>query len=563
MISELVLITLISTLLAAIFWKLKQPPILAYIVAGILLGPLGFKLISGENPIILALSDMGIAFLLFLVGLEMDFRKLREVGKASIITGAGQILFTGMIGYVICRIIGFNALNSLYISIALTFSSTIIIVKLFSEKNELDSLHGRIAVGFLLVQDFVAIAILVTLGMFEAGGIEIATIAKTIFSGSLLFVAMLLSSKYILPRIFASLARSQELLFLSSISWCFLFSWFAAILGFPIEIGAFLAGIALAPLPYCYEIFGKIRPLRDFFVVLFFVILGIKLGFTSSLLFPIVILTILVLVGNPVIVMSLLGMLGYKKRTSFFASLATAQVSEFSLILIAMGIKLGHVSTTVSSLVTSVALVTIAISTYLITFNDRVYDVLSPILRVFERRSVKEEEMKEKKISRHVIVFGYHRMGYTIVHALKRMKEKVLVIDFNPDLIKELKRRKIPCIYGDALDSEVLEKANFRMCKLIVSTIPGLKENLFLTYKAKVYNKPIIVTATQIEDARELYKVGADYVILPHFLGAERASIIIKEILKDKRKIKKIKTTHIKDLEERISLGHHINKPRK
>ncbi len=562
MISELALITLISTILAIVFWKLKQPPILAYIFAGILLGPMGFKVLSGSDPVIGALSDMGIAFLLFLVGLEMDFKKLKEVGQTSLITGAGQILFTGTIGYILSRLLGFGTTQAMYIAIGLTFSSTIIIVKLFSEKGELDSLHGRIAVGFLLVQDFVAIAILIMLGMLETGGIQIFTILKTIVSGVILFATMYASSKYILPKVFESLARSQELLFLSSISWNFLFSWFATVLGFPIEIGAFLAGISLAPLPYGYEIFGKIRPLRDFFVVLFFVILGIKLNFSLSILKPVLILSLLVLIGNPTIVMTLLGFMGYRKRTSFFASLATAQVSEFSLILVAMGIRIGHIGNIVGSVLTSVALVTIAISTYLITFNDVVYEYISPVLSIFERKKTKKEPKEEKKMKNHIIVFGYHRMGYTIVHALKKMGQRVLVVDFNPDLIKELKRRKISCIYGDATDGEVLERVNILESKMLISTIPGLKENMFLIYKAKIFRKPIIVTAIQIEDARELYKAGADYVIMPHFLGAERATKIISEVLKNKRKMRSIKTKHIKNIEERIKMGHQFNKPR-
>jgi len=561
MITEIAFITFTATVLSAIFWKLKQPPILAYILAGLLLGPVGFNLIK-DSGLISALSDMGIAFLLFLVGLEMDFKKLKEVGRSSILTGVGQIAFTGTIGYIACRFLGLPLMESIYIAIGLSFSSTIIIVKLLSEKGDLDSLYGRIAVGFLLVQDFVAIAILVGLGMLKTGSVEITIIGKTILSAVTLLLAAILSSKYVLPRLFSHIARSQEILFLSSISWAFLFSWFSSFLGFPVEIGAFLAGLAMAPLPYCYEIFGKIKPLRDFFVVLFFVILGMRLNISPQMLRPAVILSAIVLIGNPTIVMTILGLLGYRRRTSFFASLATAQISEFSMILVAMGIELGQISQTASSLITTVALITIAISTYAITFNDKIYDFVSPFLRIFERKKTRMEPRKEKKMKNHIIVFGYHRMGYTIVKELKRMKEKVLVIDFNPDLIKLLKKEKIPYLYGDALDSEVIERSNIEKSKMIVSTIPCLKTNLYLIYKAKSYNKPIIVTTTQLEDARELYRVGADYVIIPHFLGGEKAASIIKEVLKGRKKMVKIKFDHIKHLEKRIKLGHNINKSR-
>ncbi|MCD6092700.1 MAG: cation:proton antiporter [Candidatus Aenigmarchaeota archaeon] len=556
MIYDLVLITIIATVLAVVFWRFRQPTILAYLIAGMIMGPNLLNLVR-DQILISAMSQLGVAFLLFLVGMQLNFNKMKNVGTTSLITGIGQIVFTAFFGYVISLILGFSSLHSLYIAIALTFSSTIIIIKLLSEKNDMDSLYGRIATGFLLVQDFVAIIILIFLSMLGTGDmITVGLLGETLLIGAGLFIAAIASSKYILPPVFNITAKSQELLFLVSISWCFLFVYVSSMLGFSLQIGAFLAGISLAPLPFCYEISGKIKPLRDFFIVLFFVLLGMQMTFSTALLTPLIILSLFVLIGNPLIVMTLMGLLGYRKRTSFFASLATAQISEFSLIIIAFGTMLGHISVEVSSLVTSVGIITIAISTYMITFNEKLYKIFSPILGVFEKRHLKEEAGVAKRLKNHIIVIGCHRMGYVIVDALKKMKKDVLVIDFNPDIIRMLKKEKIPYMYGDVTDMDILDKANIKNSKLIVSTLPDIDENKFLVKESKKYNVPVIVTANYLRDANELYCIGADYVILPYFLGGDKMCSLLKNFLKNPKSIRKTKLEHFKYLKWRMELGH-------
>jgi len=555
MINDLVLVIIFATILATLFWKLKQPPILAYIITGILTGPHVFNLVT-DSSMISVLSQLGIAFLLFMVGLELNFRKMKSVGFASLTAGIGQTIFIGLLGYFICLFLGFSVIHALYIAIALTNSSTIVIVKLLSEKNDLDSLYGRLAIGILLVQDFIAMLILIFISTIEFGTFGFGSIFETIIKGAVLFSAFIICSRYLLPVFFNSIVRSQELLFLSSISWCFIFSYFSFFLGFSIEIGAFLAGISLAPLPFYLEISGKVRYLRDFFIVLFFVLLGMQMAFSTQLLVPILILASVVLIGNPLIVMILLSLLGYRKRTSFFASLATAQISEFSLILIALGISLGHVIPAVASLVTSVCVVTIIISTYMITFNEQFYRMFSPLLSLFERKQVKEEVKIKKGLKNHIIIFGYHRIGHTITHALEKLSKNILVIDYDPELTKKLKQNGVPHVHGDATDSEVLEKINFKDSKIIISTIPNIEENLFLIREAKLFNIPVIVTAGQISEAKELYLAGADYVILPHLLGGERAATVLKDFIKNPNIIRKVKIQHLRHLEKRAEIGH-------
>jgi Kef-type K+ transport system membrane component KefB len=547
MIYDLALILIVSTFLAIMLWRFKQPPILAYILAGALIGK------SLIKEYFYLFSDLGVAFLLFIVGIELSLNKIKHLGIVSTVIGIGQIVFTGFFGYLLCFLLGFSHIQSLYVSIALTFSSTIIIVKLLSEKNDLDTLYGRIAVGFLLVQDFFAVLVLLFLGIGTSSSLNPSTILRAIFSGVELFALSFLLGRYILPRIFNSISKSQELLFLSSISWCLLFMYVAHLMNFSVQIGAFLAGISLASLPFSYEISAKIRPLRDFFVVLFFVLLGTQLSLKIN--FSVFILSLFVLIGNPIIVYLLMIFLGYRKRTSFLASLATAQISEFSLILASLGVSLGHISQETFSMITTVGAITIAISSYMIIFSEKLYKIFSPFL--FERKVTVEKFKIPKNLKNHIILIGCHRLGYSILEFLKEAKKRFVVIDFNPEIIKMLEKNNVAYIYGDATDTEILEKANIKKSILIISTIPSLEENIFIVKKAKSLGKYVITTANHLIDAKELYNAGADYVILPHFLGGEKVKSLLQNIFKDMKIINKIKNNHINYLEKRKRLGHY------
>lgn len=547
MIYDLSLIIILSTSLAIILWKFKQPPILAYIIAGALIGKGLIK------EYFYLFSDLGVAFLLFLVGIELSLNKIKNLGVVSTVIGIGQIIFTGFFGYLLCFLLGFSHISSLYISIALTFSSTIIIIKLLSEKNDLDTLYGRIAVGFLLVQDFFAVIALLFLGIGAPSSQSLSAILRAIFSGIELFALSFLFGKYILPKIFNSISKSQELLFLSSISWCLFFMYIAYIMNFSVQIGAFLAGISLASLPFSYEISAKIKPLRDFFVVLFFVLLGTQLSLKIN--FSVIILSLFVLIGNPLIVYLLMILLRYRKRTSFFASLATAQISEFSLILANLGVSLGHISQETFSIIATVGAITIAISSYMIIFSEKLYKIFSSFL--FERKITVEKFKVPKNLKNHIILIGCHRLGYSILEYLKEAKKRFIVIDFNPEIIKMLEKNNVSYIYGDATDTEILDKANIKKSILIVSTIPNLEENIFIVNKAKSLGKYIIVTANHLMDAKELYNAGADYVILPHFLGGEKVKSLLQNIFKDIKIINKIRNNHINYIEKRKKLGHY------
>ncbi len=541
--------------------KLKQPPILAYILTGIVVGPYALNMIS-SNELIGIFSEFGIAFLLFTVGLELSVREVREVGKIAAAIGLAQIIITASVGFMVMELLGFGLMASVYASIALTFSSTIIIVKLLSEQKELHSLHGKVALGILIAQDIVAIFVLIFMAGL-AGHLPIGElVGMTLVKGLLLFAGTYLFTKYALHHIFDRIAHWHELLFISSLAYCFVFAFITYSLGLSLEIGALLAGISLATLKYNVDIVGKIRSLRDFFIVLFFAMLGMQLTIGSVPLWPVVILSLFVLIGNPLIVMVIMGIEGYSKRTSLLTGMTTAQISEFSLILVALGAAVSHITSEIVSLVTVVGIVTITGSAYMINYNDEIYERIGKWLKVFERKKLIEHKANlPKEMKGHAVLFGYHRLGYDIAQKLQKMDVPEVIVDFDPDVIDGLLKQKKKCMYGDMGDSELLERLNLKDAKIVISTVPSLSDNLVLLHRLKeVRSKAIkVITADQIDDALELYEAGADYVILPHFLGGEHASILIEEFTLNPRRKVAIKAKHLRQLLEKKRLGHDRN----
>ncbi len=552
-------ILVVTILVTGLMCFLKQPLIIGYILSGIIVGPLVLDIVI-SNDVLSVFSQIGVALLLFMVGLSLNPKVIKEVGKVSLITGIGQVLFTTIIGFVMCVFLRFSIIVSLYISVALAFSSTIIIMKLLSDKKDLDTLYGRISVGFLIVQDFIAIAILLIISSLQNGhsfsSLAIGTIIKGIIGSAILFVV----SVYILPHVTKVVAKSQEYLMLFSIGWCFSISALSHFFNFSIEAGALFAGISLSISPYHYEISSKMKPLRDFFLILFFIILGSQMVFSNILenITIIIILSLFVLIGNPLIVLIIMGFMGYTKRTSFLAGLTVAQISEFSLIVVSMGVSAGHVSNDILSLVTTIGLITFAGSSYMILYSNKLYSYFSKGLTIFEKKGKKiDGKNKHKHTKYNIILFGYNRIGFDILESLKKIKSKFLVVDYDPEVISKLTKKKYTCMYGDANDFELLNDLNLSTTKMVISTIPLLETNLLLINKVREENKKaiILVVSHQIDEAMRLYEEGATYVLMPHFLGGKQFSMMIENHKLSTSKFLKEKILHLEHLDYRKKLG--------
>lgn len=539
---EITIILSLAALFSIVFRMLRQPLILAYVLTGIIVGPLGFLNITSQE-LLKNFAEIGITLLLFLLGLEIKIKELPVIGKVSTITAGFQIITYSALGYLLATFFNFPPLTSLYIAAALTFSSTIIVVKLISDKHDLQSLYGKIAIGVLLIQDLVAILLLIFLSGFTTSGgsmPEAGEFALVAVKGLFLFGGVWYLSRGVFPKVVEILARSSESLFLVSIAWVFLLAAFVSspLIGFSIEIGGFLAGLALANSIANYQIIAKVKILRDFFIVLFFVVLGMQMAFGNilNLLIPAFILSAFVLVVKPLIFMPIISLLGYRKRTAFLSGVSLGQISEFSLILLFLGNKLGHVTSEAVSLIALVGIITFSVSTYMILYSRRLFEIFRPYLSIFDKLNGNKEEIistgDTSNLSGHVILIGADQMGESILDALEEEDKNVVVIDFDPKVIKKFKEKRdtVHSIFGDISDLDIQERASLDKANLIISTVPDIEDNLFLIKELNRKNKmaKVVVMALDGDDAKVLYKAGAEYVVLPHLAGGMHVAKIIR-----------------------------------
>lgn len=555
--TEISLIIMLAAVVSILMRVFRQPYIVGYILTGVLVGPYIFNLLHSETSIEF-LSKLGITILLFIVGLGLNPKVLKEVGKISLIVGAGQIVFTSLVGFMICRLIGLETTPSLYISMALTFSSTIIVLKLLADKGDTDSLYGKISVGLLLVQDLVASVLLILISSFaqpQSENIGI-TFLLLLVKALLAIVILYVVSTRVLPKFLSFVSISQELLFLCSIAWGMAMASVFYLIGFSVEIGALVAGVCLSATPFASEIGSRMKPLRDFFLLLFFILLGsqMALGTIPQIILPAVILSIFVLAGKPIIVFILLNLLGYKRRTGLMTGLAIAQISEFSLILTSLAGQNGFLSDQMLSLVTLVGLFTIAGSTYLIIYSDSIYRWCKGLLKLLEWRKISIEKTMSINDPAEIVLFGYDRAGPDLLKAIKKLQKTYVVVDFNPQAIKRLKEKNIPFAYGDADDTEFLEEIGINKAQLVVSTIPTSETNQLVVQKLHNANPEAIsiVLSHHISDTLKLYKLGASYVVMPLYLGAQYATQMINLYGINQKSFAKEKKRHLKHLQKRL-----------
>ncbi len=558
---ELSLIVVITTGIAIIMRIFRQPLVVGYIISGIALGPYVLGVLQATEFIEL-FAKIGISILLFIVGLSLSPTVIKETGKVSLIIGIGQVMLTAVLGFFLMRGLGFENAHALYGAMAVTFSSTIIVLKLLSDKGDLNKLYSKIAIGLLIVQDLLATVALLAISAIGSGVLEggnlFGTVTLLLGKGLVAGVILYLISKYVLPKLSAYLATSQELLFLFSIAWGLGMASLFYFIGFSIEIGALIAGVTLSVSSYAYEIGSRMRPLRDFFIVMFFVLLGSQMVLADipTIIVPAIVLTAFVLIGKPLIVVLVMNLLGYRTRTGFMTGAAVSQISEFSLILMTLGLSLYHIDQRLASLITLVAILTIAGSTYTSLYSRSIYAKLKGSLRFFEWRRHSKRESRDGGIGPEMIIFGYDRVGYDFVHVAQKLGTQYTVVDFNPVSIKKLQTSEIPFRFGDAEDVEFLQEIGVPGARIIVSTIPDYKVNKMLVAYYRRFNPEgiIMVISHDIKQAKELYLQGATYVIMPHYLGAHHASNMIAEFAFDIERFDKERNKHLSHIAKREAM---------
>lgn len=519
---------------------LKIPSIVSFIFAGLFLGPLT-GLVSLNHTLEL-ISEIGIALLLFLVGLELSFDRIKDVGKVAVVAGIGQVVFTAAGGLVICLLLQFTFIESLFLALALTFSSTVVVVKLLDHMGDLNKLYGRIAVGIFLVQDLVVVVLLTLLaglaGLESDQEVDLAAIAGNLglaFGGmTLILVIAMVASRYVLPKPFAWAARSPDAILIWALCWCFGLVLLAETMALSLEIGAFIAGMALAQLPYNGDLRHRLHPLMNFFIAIFFVTLGIRTELEEAMAaWPAaLILSLFVLIGNPLIFLFIITRMSYSQRTAFRTSVTVAQISEFSFIFAAMGVASGLIGSTILSIVALVGIVTIAVSAYMILYSEALYRLCKRwgLLRIFPSRgSAGEEEGEEEEAERsgHIIVVGMNSLGRELVKRLVNHGEKVLAVDTDPGKLEGLSGAET--FIGNVEYESVVVEIGLKHAKLVISALQIEDANHLLAYRCRAADVPCAIHAFDVSVVDELLELDTDYLLMPTADGVIRQVERLKE----------------------------------
>jgi Kef-type K+ transport system membrane component KefB len=511
---------------------LRVPTIVAYMAAGLLLGPIGGVLTVAES--IELISEVGIALLLFLVGLELSLEKIRGVGRVALIGGVIQMATCALAGALLAVAFGLPLGSALVIALAVTFSSTVVVVKMLGEKRELSALYGRIAVGVLLVQD-VAVALALTLfaGLQTPESTsDVPSVLRgvaTAFGGMFVLAAVAAAAaRWVLPRMFTWIRTSSETVFIWSLAWCFLFILAAEAMHVSVELGAFIAGVGLAQLHFAEELRRRVQPLVNFFLAVFFVSLGLQMQPGSALAhWPLLLaLMAIVVIIKPAVLFATITRLGYGGRTSFLSSITLAQMSEFSFILAAVAAATGALPEEMLSVITLAGLITIATSSYLILWSERIYERIgdSRFMAILGRPGPLEPEA-QPGLEGHIVVIGMNTLGVRIVHELAQRGERVLAIDTDAHKLRDLPARTL---LGSIDESGVLDEAHFTRARLVISALQIEDSNNLLAYRCRTAGVPVSIHAFDPSLIDDLKDLGADHVIVPKHDGTRELALQLR-----------------------------------
>ena len=549
--TQLSLVIVVAGVVSIIMRLLKQPLLIGYIFTGILVGPTLLGLIN-EHDAFETFSEIGIALLLFIIGLELSITTIKKLGKPVFITAFALFSVMVTLGYLVAIALGFNSTEAIITGLAIFFSSTIIIAKVLSDKKQLTRMNGQLAIGIILIDDIIATFALLYVTTNTGTGLDIWDIGFLLLKGVATAAVLALFGAKILPKFAKFIASSQELLFIFALAWGFGIASLVNAIGFSVEIGALFAGVTLAHLPYVHQIGAKLKPLRDFFIILFFISLGesLELQNRSAAIIPALIFSVVTLIVKPIVVMVSLGLLRYTKRTSFMTGINLSQISEFSIILVVLAQSAGLVSAQLSAIITLVAIITIATSTYLMKYDDWLFRKLEKNLHLFERSIVNESQHRAKEYP--LVMFGYLNGGDKFIKTFRAMRKRFVVIDYDPEVIEELERKHIEFLYGDATDPELLADIDFEKSKLVVNTIADHFVNVALVRHVHHHNPDAIMIcySNDFNEAAELYRLGASYVMLPHFIGSEQLSTFIDTHGFNKHSFDVYRNKHLADIDK-------------
>lgn len=531
---DVALIIVTATIVGLIARQTGQPTIIAYILTGLLLGPPVLGWIT-PTELIDTMAELGLAFLLFLLGIKMRIEDIRHVLKPIVKISIPQMTLVFAAGAGVSLVVGFDLWQAIIIGLAVMYSSTAVVIKMLTDKGEATSLPGKIDIGVLLVQDIVVVILLAVLATGQpesavAVGVTLGTILVLI---TIISIIALLASKYVLPPVFSRIADDKDVFFMVSVAWAFLFVFASMELDLSIEMGAFLAGIAIAQLPYSVELQDRVTPLTDLFIMIFFVSIGLQLQRSDLLAFweEALIVALVLMPAKLLIFFFLIDWQDFDLETTFLGSIQMIQVSEFALVVGAVALAGGFIDEAVLGFLSLVALITMATSVYVIQYNHQLWDIFGQHLAKFFDPEGREDTSKTYK--KHAIAVGYDPVTKGVLPRLAESFSDVVVIDRRTDHIEQLQAEaKYEYVFGDFRHGKVRKAANIKKAAFVISSSVQTDINKMILAETNE-DTTVMVEAERIEDARTLYEAGADYVIMGDHLSAERVANLLDLYLED------------------------------
>ena len=534
----------------------RQPSILAYLIAGFFIGPFGTGWVKSQDSISV-ISELGLIFMLFMIGLEIDLKKIVRAGAVILLAGGVQLIGGALLGILFFIAIGMQksgGYDALYLSVACALSSTVIIVKVLYEKRELDTLAGRITLGVLVLQDIFAILFLAVQPSLDDLKISIVLLSFA-RAGALVATALLLS-RYVLPTLFHRIARSPELILLGALAWCFLIGEIAERLHLSREMGSLVAGVSLSTFPYALDVTAKVTTLRDFFITLFFVALGMTIPIPSlSVVGLALVIALFTVISRLLTTFTPLYLMRQGLRASLLPAINLAQISEFSLVIIQTGVAAGHLRTETANAASFAFVVLAVFSTFVIVRSDPIVRAAIPLLKRIGLRDLDQSRLDDTggedshSEPRRIVILGFFRTASALLSEIERktppLLDQIGVVDFNPQVFSTLADRGIRVSYGDITSVDTLMHAGVGKAELIILSVPDAllkgasNEKLVRHVRSINGSAKIIATADLLSDVNDLYDAGADYVTVPRLSDAQVLLDLIEAadagLLADKR----------------------------
>lgn len=547
LLNDIAVCIVVAWLLALAAQMLKQPLVLSNLVAGILVGPIGLGWVENAHSIE-TISEMGLILLLFTIGLEIDLKKIISAGRLITLTALVQVLGGCALGWLFFKIFagffGKNSLDPLYLAVAAALSSTVIIVKILYDKRELDTLPGRITLGVLVLQDLFAILFLAVQPSLQNP--SAGTLLLSLVKVGVLVAAAFMASRYLLPPLFKAVARLPELVQVGALAWCFLVAGLASQLELSREMGALIAGVAISTFPYTLDVTAKVGSLRDFFVTLFFVALGMAIPAPNShAIWGAFAICAFLVLSRIMTVFPPLYMMRQGHRTSWLVTINLSQVSEFSLVILALGLKSQHISESAAGMIAYAFVLLAVASSYGINTSSRLVPWLTQWLVRFGVPDLGQQDTTRSDTEQAPSIFllGFFWSASSFLEEVRHrdteLMSQLAVIDFNPQVYSELKARGVPVIYGDISRRDTLLHAGVHKAKLIICTLPNIvlkgTSNLKLLKQLRSINPEaqIVVHAEFIQEVPSLYAAGASYVLLPRLLEAGELCEVVQAATKN------------------------------